>query len=682
LARAAETCGVELLSRYLSVQEAIAFVEAESPLALFTLLPNGTARWFVLAESRGGYVRFNKIHPSDTTEWLTSAELAKQLGAEGPDAVLEWHFARPQSVAPTQDRSHHDDDHHGGGHGHGHGHAHMSPFRRLLTILQPESKDLVIVFFFAIGVGVFTLATPIVAMAMVNTVALGTLVQQLFVLCLALLIALAVAGLLQILQTYTVEYIQRRVFVRVADDLATRLPRVDLCGFDRQHGPELVNRFFDVLTVQKAAATLLLDGITIALQVLIGLLLLGFYHIYLFGFDLVLLASLTLIFTVLGRGAVRTAVRESIAKYAVAGSLEEIARHPAAFKTAGGPQLARDRVDALTREYLLARTAHFRILVRQLGFSLLLQAAANVSLLGIGGALVIRGELTLGELVAAEVVVTLVVATFTKLYKQLEAYYDLLAAVDKLGHLIDLPLERDSGSDHLPRPGGAKMDVINVSFGYEGSGRNALNNLSLTLLPGERVALVGPNGAGKSTLVDILFGLRNPHSGRVEIDGVDIRALRLDAVREQIAVVKGIEVVGGTVLDNVRMGRDEITLGDAREALRAVGLIDAILELPDGLDTVLWTGGSPLSQGQATRLMIARALAGRPRLLILDEALDQMGVQAREDVLPHLMGSHLPWTVLLITHFDALASRCDRIITLERAHGHHDHHHAASGHHH
>jgi ABC-type bacteriocin/lantibiotic exporter with double-glycine peptidase domain len=676
LTQAAATLGIEITSRQFSVREAVRFVSQDAALAVFSVTPGGSAQWFVMVEAKSDSARFADI---GTTKlgWQQSAEIANTLGASNPDAVLEWLLARPAaplaeaSLTPHASRghgSHGGHDSHGGHGGHDDHAHHMPPFRRLLGLLRPESSQLWLVFLFAIGVGAFTLATPVVAMAVVNTVALGTLVQQLVVLCVALFVALGVAGLLTFLQAIVVEYIQRRVFVRVTADLAYRLPRVDLKAFDRQHGPELVNRFFDVLTVQKAAATLLLDGITIALQVLIGLVLLGFYHRYLLGFDLILIAAMIVLFTILSRGAVRTAVRESIAKYAVAGWMEEVARHPVAFKTAGGPGLARDRADFLARDYLIARTAHFRVLIRQIAFALFLQVIANVALLAVGGALVIQGTLTLGELVAAEIVVTLVVATFAKLGKQLEAFYDLLAAVDKLGYLLDLPLEEEGHERHQPRTAGAAVAVRDLTFSYDGQNLPALSNLSLELKPGERVAVMGPNGAGKSTLSDLLFGLRPPDHGWIEIDGADLRTMRLDTLREHVALVKGIEVIEGTVLENVRMGRDTITHADVRDALRKVGLLDTILALPDGLDTPLWTGGSPLSLGQANRLMIARAIVGQPRLLILDEALDHMDTDIRDTVIPAILGPHAHWTLLVVTHSDEAAKLCDRTIRLERAH--------------
>jgi putative ABC transport system ATP-binding protein len=543
-------------------------------------------------------------------------------------------------------------------------HSSMTPFRRLLGLFRAEWREIWIVVLFAVGVGVFTLATPIVAMAVVNTVALGTLVQQLFVLCAALMVALGLAGFLQFLQFMVVEYIQRRVFVRVASDLAFRLPRVDLRAFDRQHGPELVNRFFDVLTVQKAAATLLLDGITIALQVVIGMVLLGFYHRYLLGFDLLLLASLAFLFTVLGWGAVRSAVHESISKYTVAGWMEEVARHPILFKSAGGPEYARSCADRLTQDYLAARAAHFRVLIRQMVFALFLQAAANVSLLAVGGVLVIRGELTLGELVAAEIVVTLVVATFTKVGKQLEAYYDLLAAVEKLGHLIDLPAERADGEVPDRQSGGMTVAAHDLAFHYDDARQDAINGLSFTIQPGERVAIEGPNGAGKSTLADLIYGVRAPTRGWIALDGFDLRSLRLDTFRSTIAVVKGIETIQASILENIRMGRPEVSLADVRDALHRVGLEKRILNFPDGLDTVLWTGGTPLSLGQANRLMLARAIVGKPRLLILDETLDHMDTEIRESVLPAIFDRANPWTVLIVTHSEEVRRLCDRSIQL------------------
>lgn len=543
---------------------------------------------------------------------------------------------------------------------------HIGPLARLWGLLKAERRDLILVVIYAIGVGIFSLATPLTAMAVVNTAAMSTLYQQLIVFCLVLFICLGLGAFLRALKTVIVEYLQQRIFVRVAGELAYRLPRVDTRAFDRDHGPELVNRFFDVLTVQKAGATLLLDGVAIALQTLIGLVLLAVYHQLLLGFDLILITGLIVLVMVLGRGGVATSIRESRAKYAVAGWLEELARHPITFKLNGGRALALERADHFAGKYLEARREHFRIVFRQFCFALGLQVAASTALLGLGGLLVINEQLTLGQLVAAEIVVTLVVASFAKLGKQLDSYYDLLAAADKLGHLIDLPLEQ-SGKASLPtwsRP--IVLRIHNVTFDYnDQSARPILDNFSLSLAPGERVALMGPNGAGKSTLIDLIFGLRRPKHGRVEVDHCDVRDLSLQSLREHVAVVKGVEIFEGTILDNVCMGRPKIGIAEVREALQAVGLLDAVLDLPQGLSTVLGTGGHTLSLGQVERLMLARAIVGRPRLLVLDETLDDLDSRVRDSVLNMVLGPDRPWTLLIATHDDKVAQACDRTITIK-----------------
>jgi ABC-type bacteriocin/lantibiotic exporter with double-glycine peptidase domain len=533
-------------------------------------------------------------------------------------------------------------------------------------ILKPERRELTVVALYAVCVGLLSLAVPITASAVVNSVALTTLFQQLAVLCMALGGALALAMFLQVLQQVAVEYIQRRVFVRVAGALAHALPRVELKAFDRQHGPELVNRFFDVLTVQKAAATLLMDGLALALQMLIGLVLLATYDTILLGFDALLIVGLIVLLTIVGRRGVATAIDESIAKYAVAGWLEELARHPVAFKFAGGPALARSRTDALARDYLLTRAAHFRVLLRQVIFALALHVIGSVTLLGIGGWLVIIGQLTLGQLVAAQIVVNLVVNSLTKIGKQLESWYDLLAASDKVGHLLDLPAEKDGGAALPATAAGMAVEFKSVSFTYDDAPAAAIQEFSLLIEAGSRVALVGPNGSGKTTFAELMLGLRTPQAGWIEIDRIDLRDLDPVALRDQLAVVGPLEIFEGTIAENLRVGRPHLGLHELRQALADVGLLEDALRLPQGLETPLVAGGAPFSLGQAERLMVARAILGRPRLLVLDETLDALDHELRAEILPALLAPEAPWTLVVVTHSTEIAATCDRQIRFER----------------
>jgi ABC-type bacteriocin/lantibiotic exporter with double-glycine peptidase domain len=638
-----------------SLRDVLTFVQQGIPVAACLEEGDGEAsgiRWILVDSSKGRRVRLANVGRDDNGHWLTVRQLGTAIGLESLKTSRRWIIGQP---AMSCDPGFLDTNLSAGD-------RPMKPFARLLGLIRPERNDLWAILVFAMVVGLLALATPIAVEALVNTVAFGRYLQPVVVLSLLLFTFLAFAAAVRGLITYMVEIIQRRLFVRVIEDLAYRLPRAEHRAFDQDHGPELVNRFFDVVTIQKVAATLLLDGVALVLTTVIGMMVLAFYHPFLLGFDVVLLALIAFTVFVLGRGAVNTAVKESKAKYAVAAWLEELARHHTAFKLHSGAQFALDRADQLAVTWLDRRKKHFRILMRQILFALGLQAVAATVLLGLGGWLVITGELTLGQLVAAELIVMMIVGSFAKLGKYLESFYDLLASVDKVGKLFDLQTEPHNKLYHLRDTDAADVNVRDVSFHYA-SGK-ILSDFDLRLKPRESVALTGPSGSGKSTVIDLLCGLRAPDSGHIELDGIDLRELRPDSLREHLAAARSVEIFDGTIDENVHLNRPEISPLDVREALSTVGLLDEVLWLPDGLNTRLLTHGSPLSSGQALRLMIARAIVGRPRLLLIDGTLDGLDDESLTTVLGRLMADDAPWTLLVATGRKSVIDACQRVVSL------------------
>lgn len=544
-------------------------------------------------------------------------------------------------------------------------HTSAPPFRRLIRLFADDRRDIGLVLLFSVIVGVLTLATPITVQALVNFVSFGGLIQPLVVLGILLFGFLALAGTIRVVQAYVIEILQRRLFVRVLADLSLRLPRVTAECFDRGNGPELVNRFFDIVTVQKVAAMLLLDGASVLLQIFVGLVILAFYHPFLLAFDVLLILSIIFVMLALGRGAVRTAIAESRAKYAVVAALEEMARYPIVFKLAGASDFARERADSLAVDYVESRRTHFSIVLRQtIGF-LTTQVFAATTLLTLGGFLVMDGQLTLGQLVAAELIVSGVLVSLAKFGKTLENVYDLLAAVDKLGHLFDLPLERDDGAAMRPGSDGSRLDLRGVVYAFPEQ-PPVIRNFSLCVAPREHVCIVGRHGSGKSLLADMLIGLRRPTAGTIALGGADLREIGLASLREHVALVRGTEIVEGTVEENVRMSRRDIPAEVVRDALQRVGILDRIRELPDGLRTHLAPTGAPLSPGQAGRLMVARAMVGRPQVLILDDLLDDLDEEAREHVLNAVMAPDAPWSVVILGSHEIGRSRGTRIVRLDR----------------
>ncbi|MFM8333707.1 MAG: peptidase domain-containing ABC transporter [Candidatus Methylumidiphilus sp.] len=616
-------------------------------VALVAELPAGGG--LVLRGFRKGLVRIAVVSAGVVVERLVGVGDIAALLEVAADAPVDWLLV--QSAAPLAGAVSHDHHHH------------LPPLRRLLALMRPERADVWRVLGLAAGSSLLALAPPVAVQALVNTVAMGGMGQPLAVLAVILFLFLAFSGAVYVLESYLVELVQRRVFVRLAADLAERLPQVRAEVYDSQNGAELVNRFFDVLTVQKAGASLLLDGVSLAMQAVVGLALLAFYHPFLLAFDIVLLLAIALILLALGQGGVDTAIEESKAKYALVAWLEVVARHLFTFKSAGGPGFAAERTDRLAHAYLVAKRRHYRVLLRQTIGSLALYAIASTALLAIGGYLVIDGQLTLGQLVAAELIVSSVLASLVKFGKQLEGFYDLMAGVDKIGHLLDLPLERQTGA--APQAAGAAgLAVRALSFGYGGK-RPVLRGVSFSVQPGERVAVFSGHGSGKSSLAQLLCGLRPAGGGQIELDGVELGLWRLDALRTRVALVGHMEIVEDSMLENVRLGRPGISVGAVCQVLAAVGLLDELALLPEALaDMELGPGGAPLSHEQCLRLLLARAMVGRPGLLVLDGVLDEMDAAARTRVAPALFAADAPWTLLVLTRSPQVAALCGRVVEL------------------
>jgi len=551
---------------------------------------------------------------------------------------------------------------------HGHDHEHISPQRRMLRFLKFDARDIWSLIIFGFVVSVLDLAIPLAVEQMVTTIGFASLTQPLVWLAILLFATLTLSAVIKGLQFFIVEILQRRIFVRIVGDLSERLPRLERAAMDGIHGPEMANRFFDVMTIQKSTASLLVEGLSLIIQSLTGLLLLALYSPFLLAFDIVLLIAMTGLLYLLGRNSVQTAIEESLVKYRVAHWLQDVIGNPTAFQVHGGGELVRDRANRLTVEYLDARRKHFQVLMRQTLFALFLYAVSVSALLSLGVWLVLSGSLTIGQLVASVSVVVVVVGGFAKIGKSLESFYDLMSAVDKVGHLIDLPTLPPSRALDA---GNGPVEVRFRSLSVPGEGHHAIPIGDLTIQSGQRYALVGEGECGKSFLMQTLCGLRPPEGGLAEIGGIDSREVNRFADGSMVSIASDPEIFRGTLAENLSLNRISVTSAEIRFALQAVELWDEVLTLPQGLDSMLQSGGYPLSGGQMVRLMIARAIATRPRLLLIDGALDRLPPKMRSRIWERLYDRRQPWTILLSTHDQGIIDQCDgQLELLDNNRGH------------
>jgi putative ABC transport system ATP-binding protein len=629
IARATRRAGLKVASFRV---EGIDELERMRELEMVALTRVGD-RWLVLRGARRAALDLTIVDElGEQHRPMRPAALLDWLVAHTPAALpMRWLVVEPRQLLASVE-------------------GQTRPLARLLALARLERSDLGVVVVHALAIGAATLAVPIAVQALVNGVATSRLLQPLIVLGLLLLFVLGFVAILRVSQAVVVERIQQRLFARVALDFARRLPRLRAATRERSSGPELVNRFFDVVSLQKTAAALLLDGSALVLQITVGLLLLAFYHPWLLAFDLALILGIAVVLVV-GRGAMATSLVESDRKYAMAAWLEDIAAAPLRFADARSRSFADARAEILLREWLAARGQHFRLLLRHFVGGIGLQVASSVGLLAIGGWLVIEGQLTLGQLVAAELVVALIGAGLGKLGKHLENFYDAATSAEKLGKLLDLPLE--PASDELLPPAEQPL-AVELS-------EPASTEPLVVLAPGERLGLVGCTLA-HAGLLDTLHARGDASRIRARLDGHEVERLDHESVRDQVALVRGAELVAGTVLDNLD-GRAIFGAGeDLDPLLDRVDLRERLLRLPQGLDTVLLPQGSPLDRVAARRLALVRALATRPRLLLIDRGLDGLGLDPsrRQALLDWIFDRHRPWTLIVASEDEDLLARCDR----------------------
>jgi ABC-type bacteriocin/lantibiotic exporter with double-glycine peptidase domain len=541
-----------------------------------------------------------------------------------------------------------------------------SPYRRLRQMIFEDKSDLILILIYTFFSGLFSLSIPLATQIVVNTVAAGVFLQPLTVIAGGVLGALFFVAALRLLTLWIVEQIRQRTFARIALRLAYRVPRIKHTALANEYLPELVNRFFDTITVQSGWFNFLLTAPAAALQVIVGLVLLAFYSPWLLLFDIIVVLFFLLEVYVFGYGGFRTRSDETTQRFLIAEWLEEIARCEAGIKTNGIPSYLLKTTDKLLVDYVKLRRKQFSVLFRQNASLFFFQALSSAGVLGFGGYLVIHRELTMGQLVASLLIVNMVLPGLERVVQNMQNIYELLSALGKIGYIEDLPLER-KGGETLPRSSqGARVDIRGLRFSYK-EGTEVLHGLDLSLQPGERISLFGPNGSGKTTLAEILCGLLEPAGGLVQINGIDVRDVDLSSLRKVVSLMSDAnEIFPGTVIENVTLGRSDVTHLDALWALDLVKFNEELKYLPNGLQTELSSGGRNLSRGQVQKLLLARAIVKRPQLLILDEAFTAIEEKTKLEILDQIYSSDLSWTIVDISHDADSILRSHRIVVLSQ----------------
>lgn len=540
-----------------------------------------------------------------------------------------------------------------------------SPVSRILDLLKLERSEISSIYFYAILNGLIQLSLPVGVQAIIGYVLGASMRASLVVLIALVVTGVLIAGILQVNQMKIIEKIQQKLFVRYSFAFATHLPQLDLKKNDAVYLPELVNRFFDVPLLQKSLSKILLEIPTAVIQILFGLLLLSFYHPAFILFGVLLLGILLLILRYTGGRGLETSLQKSKHKYRVAAWLEETARVIKSIKLGKPNDLHLRKADAEISNYLLARNRHFKVLLFQFHVLVLFKTVITAAMLIVGTLLMVNQQLTVGQFIAAEIVILLVLNSVEKLIINLGSVYDTLTAVEKASEVTDRPVEK-SGTLQLNSPGtGMKVEMNNLSFSYNDQ-YYVLNNISCTVQPGEKVCIRGRDSSGKSTLLKLMTGSYTDFSGSILIDDVPLGNYNLDSLRMQTGVLLSEQdIFQGSLWENITLGNPSVSMDTVKALAAKVGLNDFIATLKNGYDSLLDPSGKRLPRNVVHRILLLRALAGQPRLLLLEEPWLHFNEQDRRQVIS-LLKELTHCSLVIVTNDQDCAQLCDRIIELDQ----------------
>lgn len=539
-----------------------------------------------------------------------------------------------------------------------------TPINRFWNLLKQYNPILRLIYIYALFIGIVNLTLPVGIQAIINYLQPGEFSSTWLLLVGFVLFGMALTGILQVLQLRLVENIQQDLFARSAFEIAFRIPRITFLQLDKVHAPELVNRFFDTVTLQKGLPKILIDFSLAIFQIFFGLILLTVYSPYFIILGFILGIIIWVIFKVTGPKGLTTSLKESKYKYQMAHWLEEVARVNLSFKLFNKEKLHLDKTDTNVGNYLESRENHFKILMQQfwlfIGFKVILAAG----LLVLGGILVFQEKINLGQFVAAEIVIILIINSVEKVLRLVETIYDVLTGLEKIGYITDLELEENNGTAKVQTPNGLSLRAENVFAGFADMSKSTIQNLSFRIEPNEKVFLTGSSGSGKALLIRTLAGIHPLTSGEIFVDDIPFLNYNRADFSDTVGVAfPANHIFEGSIMENISMGR-KLPEKDLAEILHVLQLESFINAQQLGINAMLDSGGRRISKSIAQKLLLARILVHRPKLLLLEDPLQYINNDEKVRIIDYLMDTSYKATIIVDSDYPYWKQKCDRIIDL------------------
>ncbi len=544
----------------------------------------------------------------------------------------------------------------------------VGPLKGLWEILMQDKKDVGLIYIFAIFGGAINLTLPLGIQAIINLITMQQMNTSWWVLLIMVLLGVIFTGATQIFQLSIIETLQQRLFLRAAFTFSNKIPKINLEKLKGYYPPELVNRFFDVLTIQKGMSKILMDFSTSTLQILFGLLLLSFYHPFFIFFGSAWLIILILILVFTSKAGLRTSMEESNHKYKLVYWLQEVARNLVTFKLSDSQQYVYQRTDGNVTSYLKSRKAHFRVLLTQFVFILIFRFVVTGTLLIVGSILVVNQELNIGQFVAAEIIIILLMVAAEKLMRTMETVFDVLTGIEKLKKVTTL--EEDdftvNGYEISQTGKGVSVNMEDVSFSYMPNVKPIISHLSLQVNAGEKVIIKATGDPGKTTILKLLVGLNQPTSGKVLFNDLPKDNYQHGELLNIIGHNMDYDqIFNGSIEDNISLGRTGVSRNEILKVCRICDLMSFIQDQPNGLLTELSAEDRRLSKNVTRRITLARTLASRAELIIIDDALPSLSDERIAGLWEYLSNQSAKRTIIMVTDNSTLMQKADSVYELK-----------------
>ena len=544
----------------------------------------------------------------------------------------------------------------------------MTPLKRFYNLLALDKKDITQLFLYAIFAGLISLSLPLGIQAIINFIQSGRVSVSWIVLIFLVVMGVALVGFLSLMQLRITENLQQKIFVRSSFEFAVRLPKIKFDQLYNTYPPELANRFFDTMTIQKGTSKLLIDFSAALLQIIFGIILLSLYHPYFILFGITLLILLYFIFKLSYIPGLETSLKESKNKYKVAHWLQEMARNNYSFRNQLNFDYGLQKNDSLVSEYLNYREKHFNIIKRQFTQLIIFKIIITASLLSIGGYLVVSQQMNIGQFVAAEIIILLVINSVEKIIIGLDTFYDVLTSVEKIGQVTDLTLEEEFDNDSIGYCySDISLETESLQFKFPDAKNATLKAISLKIEQGERIIINGENGSGKTTLMRVLSGLLKPTTGSLFINDATFKKIDLRQYRSQIgSVIHGESPFEGTYLENITFNDPAITQEDLKWAIEGVQLSAFIKSLPDSLESPIFPEGRQLSSSNSQKILLARSIIHKPKILFYEDPTDTMDTNIANAIIDFITDDAHKWTIIVSSKNPYWKTKCSREITMEK----------------